>query len=101
MHDLTFAQTGQISGEIYIEEGLEQALNVDRRSFRETDPHYLMLQQHIWQEISAILQKSIDPQRFSGAAKQYVRTYGWLKSPDLWSTQANKLTSQRFDFSRS
>jgi hypothetical protein len=35
------SRTGQISGEIYVEEGLEQALNVDRRSFRETDLHYV------------------------------------------------------------
>lgn len=37
----------QMSGEIYVEEGLERALNVDRNSFRETDAHYLALQQHL------------------------------------------------------
>lgn len=54
------SHTGQISGEIYIEEGLEQALNVDRRHFRETDLHYITLQQHIWKEIEVILQKSVE-----------------------------------------
>ena len=50
------SRTGQISGEIYVEEGLEQALNVDRLRFHETDPHYVTLQQHIWEEIGIILQ---------------------------------------------
>lgn len=42
------SRAGQMSGEIYVEEGLERALNVDRNSFRETDEHYTALQQHIW-----------------------------------------------------
>jgi hypothetical protein len=33
-----------ISGEIYVEEGLEDAMNIDRASFRLTHPHYLALQ---------------------------------------------------------
>lgn len=37
-----------ISSEIYVEAGLEEALNVDRNSFRETDPHYLKLQEVIY-----------------------------------------------------
>lgn len=42
------SRAGQISGEIYIEEGLERALNVDRNSFRETDAHFIALQEHLW-----------------------------------------------------
>ncbi len=41
----------QTSGEIYIEEGLEQALSVDRSSFRETDPHYAFLREQVWRAI--------------------------------------------------
>lgn len=37
-----------LSGEIYVEEGLEDALNVDRNSFRETDPHYSELQELLY-----------------------------------------------------
>lgn len=37
-----------LSGEIYVDEGLEDALNVDRNSFRETDPHYLQLQEVVY-----------------------------------------------------
>jgi hypothetical protein len=37
-----------LSGEIYVKEGLEDALNVDRNSFRETDPHYLKLQEVVY-----------------------------------------------------
>jgi len=40
-----------ISGEIYIMEGLEDALNVDRNSFRETDPHYIKLQEIIYSRL--------------------------------------------------
>jgi hypothetical protein len=42
------SRAGQMSGEIYVEEGLERALNVDRDSFRETDAHYIALQEHLW-----------------------------------------------------
>lgn len=37
-----------LSGEIHVEEGLEDALNVDRNSFRETDPHYIKLQEVVY-----------------------------------------------------
>jgi hypothetical protein len=42
------ARAGQISGEIYVQEGLERALNVDRNSFRVTDEHYVELQHFVW-----------------------------------------------------
>ena len=42
------SRAGQMSGEIYVEEGLERALNVDRNSFRETDAHYITLREHLW-----------------------------------------------------
>ena len=38
-----------ISGEIYIEEGLEDAMNIDRKSFRVTHPHYIALQNFLHQ----------------------------------------------------
>lgn len=42
------SRAGQISSEIYVDEGLERALSVDRNSFKETDAHFITLQQHIW-----------------------------------------------------
>jgi hypothetical protein len=39
---------GQISGEIYVKQGLESALNIDRSTFRETDPHYLAIRAQLW-----------------------------------------------------
>lgn len=42
-----------MTGEIYVEEGLEEALNIDRNSFRETDPHYIKLQEVIFSRLSA------------------------------------------------
>ncbi len=40
-----------LSGEVFIMHGLEDALNVDRYSFRETDPHYLKLQEVIYRKL--------------------------------------------------
>ncbi len=36
-----------LSSEVYVEEGLEQALNIDRDSFNELHPHFVKLQQII------------------------------------------------------
>jgi hypothetical protein len=36
-----------LSGEVYVDEGLEEALNVDRHSFNEVHPHYLELQKQL------------------------------------------------------
>ena len=38
----------QLSGEIFVSEGLEEALNIDRNSFNETHKHYLTLQEFLW-----------------------------------------------------
>jgi len=38
----------QLSGEVLAEEGLEEALNIDRNSFNETHSHYLALQKYLW-----------------------------------------------------
>ena len=38
-----------VSGEIYVEKGLEEAMNIDRKSFRITHPHYLALQNFLHQ----------------------------------------------------
>jgi len=43
------SRAGQMSGEVYVEEGLERALSVDRNSFRETDAHFIALQKHLWE----------------------------------------------------
>ncbi len=48
-----------ISGEIYVEEGLEDALNVDRNSFRETDPHYLKLLEVIYTRLGGDKERKI------------------------------------------
>ena len=47
------SRAGQMSGEIYVDEGLERALNVDRNSFRETDAHYIALQEHLWRVVGS------------------------------------------------
>ncbi|MFX1297368.1 MAG: hypothetical protein ACFFD2_21245, partial [Promethearchaeota archaeon] len=42
---------GQITGEIFVEDGLEDALNIDRDSFRETDVHYQAMRGYIWSKL--------------------------------------------------
>jgi len=60
----------QLSGEIFVKEGLEEALNIDRNSFNETHSHYLALQQYLWEYLGGeegvfkdIRQRSKDRQR--------------------------------------
>ena len=38
----------QLTGEIFVENGLEEALNIDRNSFNEAHPHFLKLQKFLW-----------------------------------------------------
>lgn len=47
------SRAGQISGEIYVDDGLESALNVDRNSFRETDKEYIALRDFIWERLGS------------------------------------------------
>jgi hypothetical protein len=42
---------GQVSGEIFVDEGLESALNIDRDSFRETDVHYQTMKAYVWDRL--------------------------------------------------
>jgi hypothetical protein len=59
---------GQITGEIYVDEGLEAALNIDRDSFRETDVHYQALKAYVW----SLLRKEVFPQ-FKQRQKHYTK----------------------------
>jgi Histidine kinase-, DNA gyrase B-, and HSP90-like ATPase len=60
------SRAGQISSEIYVASGLEDALNVDRNSFRETDAEYIALRDFIWRLLGSaartdgILGRSVD-----------------------------------------
>lgn len=55
LYDPTFMKYDKIesprdnwmSGEIYVEEGLDSALNIDRDSFNENDEHYFILRQEL------------------------------------------------------
>ena len=46
---------GQITGEVYVDNGLEAALNIDRDSFRETDVHYQALRAYLWNELHKVI----------------------------------------------
>lgn len=41
----------QLCGELYVDQGLEEAINIDRASFRETDEAYLALQEFLFQRL--------------------------------------------------
>lgn len=48
------SRAGQVSGEVYVDHGLEGALNIDRNSFKETHEHYIALQRHIWDLLGSL-----------------------------------------------
>src|SRR5207245_869148 len=60
---------GQVTGEVYVEDGLEPALNIDRDSFRETDVHYQALRAHVWQ----LLRQQVFPD-FKSRQKEYKKS---------------------------
>lgn len=60
---------GQITGEIFVTDGLESALNIDRASFRETDPHYLTLRANLW----SVLRSKVFPE-FKSRQDQFRKT---------------------------
>src|SRR5205823_13264174 len=41
----------QLCGELYVDDGLDEAINIDRASFRETDEAYLALQEFLFQRL--------------------------------------------------
>ena len=43
--------TGGMTGEIYIDRGLEEALNIDRNSFNETHKHFVRLQEVLFRHL--------------------------------------------------
>ena len=43
--------TSGISGEIYVEQGLEDALNIDRNSFNETHEHFIQLRKVLFEHL--------------------------------------------------
>jgi len=59
-----------ISGELYAEEGLEGALNVDRDSFNEMHPHYLCLQDRLHEALHPLFRGMQADQRKRTARKR-------------------------------
>src|ERR1017187_5877425 len=57
---------GQVTGELYVEDGLEPALNIDRDSFRETDVHYQAMRAYVWD----LLRTKIFPE-FKSRSKKF------------------------------
>lgn len=48
----------QVSAEIFVHQGLEEAFNIDRKSFRETDSHYQLLQFYFAERLMELFRRS-------------------------------------------
>lgn len=69
-------QFGQISGEIYVEDGLESALNIDRDSFIETHVHYTDAIIHE-KDAELIIARE---REYRDVEKHWIRQNVWLKT---------------------
>lgn len=78
---------GWISGELNIDEGLEDALNVDRDSFNEIHPHYLEIQR----TVHSVMEKEVKRWIFSNASSRR-RQKQTLKASAREKTIADLLT---------
>ncbi len=47
-----------LSGEVYVEEGLENALNIDRDSFQEMNEHFTKFQQTMYEELDRVFSEA-------------------------------------------
>lgn len=47
-----------ISGEVYVDEGLEDALNIDRDSFNEMHPHFVRLQRDVHERLREVFSQA-------------------------------------------
>ncbi|MFA4838151.1 MAG: ATP-binding protein [Candidatus Neomarinimicrobiota bacterium] len=95
-----------ISGEIYVDDGLESALNIDRNSFRETDPHYLKLQEVIYTRLGGDKEKKTsgifsDISRMSAARNLAKKEIEDDQSRDKIKSQIKKLLGRSFEISTS
>lgn len=92
-----------ITGEIYVEEGLESALNIDRNSFRETDPHYLALQEAIFKKLSGKKEQGgvlLDARYRSKLINRKKRAAGETDDLNDFSNDIEQVYGQRFQIER-
>ena len=90
----------------HVHEGLESALNIDRASFRETDPHYLALRAVLWKNLKERVfpefksrQKSFSAQRTAtenqGTGRPSARrTHGCPPNPLVLSRRLQNSTNR-------
>ncbi|MCJ7635269.1 hypothetical protein MUP77_23130 [Candidatus Bathyarchaeota archaeon] len=93
-----------MTGEIYVDEGLENALNIDRNSFRETDQHYLAFQEAVYKKLTeskdkgGVLQDARGRSQLVNRKKRDVRNDTDLKR---LTEAVNKATGRTFTLERS
>jgi hypothetical protein len=59
-----------LSGEVYVNDGLEHALNIDRDSFNEMHPHFVALQQRIHKLLQDVFQRAGEGVKIRSLAKR-------------------------------
>lgn len=97
---------GQVTGEIFVEDGLEPALNIDRDSFRETDVHFQAIRAYLWD----VLRKKVFPDfkarsgafrklKLAGVASEYLKRFAErldsLPAPIPGSVKISKLATPK------
>jgi hypothetical protein len=92
-----------ITGEIYVEEGLETALNIDRNSFRETDPHYLALQEAIFKKLTGKREQGgvlLDARYRSKQTNRKKREIKEVDEFEVFSKAIEEIYGRRFQIER-
>lgn len=99
LYDPSFLEYGQIqaprdnwiTGEVYVEEGLESALNIDRDSFNENDEHYYVLRR----EVHRVLEKKV----FRDVGKKF-RRRSRKKREEKTAMERKKIKSNLSDMTK-
>ena len=90
---------GGMSGEIYVDRGLEGALNIDRNSFNETHPHFVAVQGRLFEHLG--LPKTIgitsDIRNRSRQRQRIVQSDRTMEDLDRLARRLSRLTSEPWE----
>lgn len=83
---------GQITAEIFVQEGLDGAINIDRESFNYSHPHYLYLQRWLHKALRLLInrQKAIAKEDLEGekiAGRQAVSSARITQALTVWTNR--------------
>lgn len=92
---------GGLTGEIYIDQGLEDALNIDRNSFNETHPHFIAVQNKLFEVLGLPKQRGIttDIRGRSRKRQEKLRDDRTLEELERLTRKLNRSTLQVWELS--